>query len=62
MLALRGYLSLELDALHAHLPTAFQDLATLARSPDITVRREVQSLMEGRIGPLVEGCSCRARD
>lgn len=51
--ALRGYLSLELDALHSHLPSAFKDLATLARSADITVRREVQALMQSRISPMV---------
>lgn len=53
MHALRGYLSLELDALHAHLASVFRDLATLARSPDITVRKEVQALMETRIGPMM---------
>lgn len=53
MHALRGYLSLELDALHSHLPSAFGELAILARSSDISVRREVQSLMMSRIGPIV---------
>ncbi len=51
--ALRGYLSLELDALPSHLAPVFRDLATLARCSDITVRKEVQALMETRIGPMI---------